>query len=48
MILFIVVLFIVTGLVLRHLYLWKPSSMDDFFTEKPTVFAHRGYIYNHT
>ena len=47
MILFIVVLFIVTGLVLRHLYLWKPSSMDDFFTEKPTVFAHRGYIYNH-
>ena len=21
--------------------------MDDFFSEKPTVFAHRGYIYNH-
>jgi len=47
MILFIIVFFISIGFVLRHLYLWKPLSMDDFFTEKPTVFAHRGYLYNH-
>ena len=42
--LFIAIFFIITGAVLRHLYLWKPKQMKNFYNNKPLFFAHRGYL----
>ena len=46
MILFLVTFFILTTIILQHLYLWKPKDMKDFYNDKPLFFAHRGYIKN--
>ena len=43
MILFLLVLFLVIGVVLNHLYLWKPRNTASFYNgNKPMWFAHRG------
>ena len=42
--LFITIFFIITGLVLRHLYLWKPKPMKSYYNNNPIFFAHRGYL----
>ena len=41
--LFIIIFFIITGIVLRYLYYWKPKTMEQFYNNTPLFFAHRGY-----
>ena len=43
MILFLLVFFLFIGIVLNHLYLWKPRDMSLFYNgNRPLWFAHRG------
>ena len=43
MILFLLVFFLFIGVVLNHLYLWKPRNMTSFYNgNSPLWFAHRG------
>ncbi len=43
MILFLLVLFLFIGVVLNHLFLWKPHNMTSFYDgNNPLWFAHRG------
>ena len=43
MILFLLLFFLFTGVVLNHLYLWKPRNMTSFYNgNNPLWFAHRG------
>ena len=43
MILFLLVFFLFIGVVLNHLYLWKPHNMTSFYDgNSPLWFAHRG------
>ena len=43
MILFLLVFFLFTAIVLNHLYLWKPLDMSLFYNgNRPLWFAHRG------
>ena len=40
---FLLAFFLVTAILLNHLYLWKPRDMSLFYNEnKPLWFAHRG------
>ena len=47
MILFIIIFFVITAIVLQHLFLWSPKNMTGFYKNKTPLFiAHRGYLIN--